>query len=76
MNRAGLLSGRNVAVYVAALALLVFTTFPFLWMASTAFKVSNEIFATPPTSGRAPSRSRTSNGCSPRRAFSPISSTA
>jgi ABC-type glycerol-3-phosphate transport system permease component len=36
-------------VYLAALALLVFTTFPFLWMASTAFKVSNEIFATPPT---------------------------
>ena len=49
MNRTGLLSGRNVVVYAAALALLVFTTFPFLWMASTAFKVSNEIFATPPT---------------------------
>ena len=40
---------RNVVVCLAALALLVFTTFPFLWMASTAFKVSNEIFATPPT---------------------------
>ena len=49
MNRAGLLSARNLPVYVAALVLLVFTTFPFLWMASTAFKVSNEIFATPPT---------------------------
>jgi hypothetical protein len=28
---------RNLAVCLAALALLVFTTFPFLWMASTAF---------------------------------------
>ena len=45
----GLFSPRNVAVCLAALALLVFTTFPFVWMGSTAFKVSNEIFATPPT---------------------------
>jgi ABC-type glycerol-3-phosphate transport system permease component len=45
----GLLGPRNIPVYLAALALLVFTTFPFLWMASTAFKVSHEIFATPPT---------------------------
>jgi ABC-type glycerol-3-phosphate transport system permease component len=40
---------RNPVIYLAALALLIFTTFPFLWMASTAFKVSNEIFVTPPT---------------------------
>ena len=44
-----LLNPRNLSIYVAALALLIFTTFPFLWMGSTAFKVSHEIFATPPT---------------------------
>ena len=49
MTRAALLSPRNLPLYLAALALLVFTTFPFLWMGSTAFKVSHEIFATPPT---------------------------
>ena len=31
------------------LVLLVFTAFPFAWMASTAFKPSREIFLTPPT---------------------------
>jgi ABC-type glycerol-3-phosphate transport system permease component len=36
-------------VWLAALALFLFTAFPLLWMALTAFKVSNEIFATPPT---------------------------
>jgi ABC-type glycerol-3-phosphate transport system permease component len=40
---------RTAMVWLAALALFVFTAFPLLWMASTAFKVSNEIFATPPT---------------------------
>ncbi len=40
---------RTAMVWLAALALLLFTAFPLLWMASTAFKVSNEIFATPPT---------------------------
>jgi multiple sugar transport system permease protein len=49
VTHATLLSPRNLPVYLAALALLVFTSFPFLWMASTAFKVSHEIFATPPT---------------------------
>ena len=49
VTRAALLSPRNWPLYLAALALLVFTTFPFLWMGSTAFKVSHEIFATPPT---------------------------
>ena len=40
---------RTAMVWLAALALFLFTAFPLLWMASTAFKVSNEIFATPPT---------------------------
>ncbi len=45
----GLTSPRGQAVMLAALALLVFTAFPFVWMASTAFKPSREIFVTPPT---------------------------
>jgi ABC-type glycerol-3-phosphate transport system permease component len=50
MNRPyGLLSPRRQAVVLAALALLVFTAFPFAWMASTALKPSREIFVTPPT---------------------------
>ena len=50
MNRSyGLLSLRGQAVLVAGLALLIFTAFPFAWMASTAFKPSQEIFVTPPT---------------------------
>src|SRR5256886_8221421 len=50
MNRSsGLLSPRGQAVMLAALALLVFTAFPFAWMASTALKPSREIFANPPT---------------------------
>jgi ABC-type glycerol-3-phosphate transport system permease component len=36
-------------VAVCALALLFFSAFPFLWMGSTAFKDSREIFATPPS---------------------------
>jgi ABC-type glycerol-3-phosphate transport system permease component len=50
MNRSyGLLSPRGQALMLAALALLVFTVFPFAWMASTALKPSREIFVTPPT---------------------------
>ena len=50
MNRSyGLLSLRGQAVMWAALALLVFTAFPFAWMASTALKPSREIFVTPPS---------------------------
>src|SRR5919109_892330 len=50
MNRSdGLLSPRGQALLFAALALLVFTAFPFAWMASTALKPSREIFAPPPT---------------------------
>ena len=45
----GLTSPRGQAVMWAALALLVFTAFPFVWMASTALKPSREIFVTPPT---------------------------
>jgi len=43
------LSVPGQAVIICALALLVFSAFPFAWMASTAFKPSHEIFATPPT---------------------------
>jgi ABC-type glycerol-3-phosphate transport system permease component len=50
MNRPyGLLSPRRQAVVLAALALLVFTAFPFAWMVSTALKPSREIFVAPPT---------------------------
>jgi multiple sugar transport system permease protein len=50
MSRAsGLTSPRGQAVMLAALLLLVFTAFPFAWMASTALKPSREIFVTPPT---------------------------
>ncbi|MGH6816537.1 MAG: carbohydrate ABC transporter permease [Hyphomicrobiaceae bacterium] len=36
-------------VLIAAAALVVFAMFPFAWMATTAFKPSQEIFVTPPT---------------------------
>jgi multiple sugar transport system permease protein len=49
VSRTGLSSLRTPLVWLAALALFLFTAFPLLWMASTAFKVSNEIFATPPS---------------------------
>ena len=50
MNRSySLFSPRGQLVILAALVLLVFTAFPFVWMASTAFKPSREIFITPPT---------------------------
>jgi ABC-type glycerol-3-phosphate transport system permease component len=49
VSGARLFSLRTPLVWLGALALLVFTAFPLLWMASTAFKVSQEIFATPPS---------------------------
>jgi multiple sugar transport system permease protein len=49
VSRTGLFSWRTPLVWLGALALFAFTAFPLLWMASTAFKVSNEIFATPPS---------------------------
>jgi multiple sugar transport system permease protein len=49
VTRALAFGPRGPLLLVAALALLTFAAFPFLWMASTAFKVSHEIFATPPT---------------------------
>jgi ABC-type glycerol-3-phosphate transport system permease component len=50
MNRSyGWPALRSQAVILAALVLLVFTAFPFAWMASTALKPSREIFVTPPT---------------------------
>src|SRR5205809_7730473 len=45
----GLLSPRGQTLIFAALVLLIFTAFPFAWMASTALKPSREIFVTPPT---------------------------
>ena len=50
MNRAlSLRTPRGQLVLFGALLLLVFTAFPFAWMASTAFKPPREIFLTPPT---------------------------
>ena len=50
MNRAfNLMTLRGQLVLVAALVLLVFTAFPFAWMASTAFKPPREIFLNTPT---------------------------
>ena len=50
MNRAfAPLTMRGQLVLVAAAALVVFTAFPFVWMAMTAFKPSQDIFITPPT---------------------------
>jgi ABC-type glycerol-3-phosphate transport system permease component len=44
-----LLTVRSQFVLLMALVLLVFTAFPFAWMASTAFKPPREIFVTPPS---------------------------
>jgi ABC-type glycerol-3-phosphate transport system permease component len=41
--------GRLALLIVSATALALFSGFPFLWMISTAFKDSHEIFATPPS---------------------------
>jgi len=50
VNRAlSLMTPRGQLVLFGALMLLVFTAFPFAWMASTAFKPPREIFLTPPT---------------------------
>ena len=40
---------RAPLILLAAAALVVFTAFPFVWMAMTAFKPSQDIFITPPT---------------------------
>ena len=42
-------SFRGLTVLTCALMLLIFAAFPLAWMASTAFKSSQEIFVTPPT---------------------------
>jgi ABC-type glycerol-3-phosphate transport system permease component len=50
MNRAyGFFSPSGQLVAFCALALLFFSAFPFFWMGATAFKPSQEIFATPPS---------------------------
>jgi ABC-type glycerol-3-phosphate transport system permease component len=43
------LGGRTLLILAASALLVVFCGFPFVWMVSTAFKESQEIFATPPT---------------------------
>jgi ABC-type glycerol-3-phosphate transport system permease component len=45
----GFLSLPGQMVLLCALALLIFSGFPFVWMALTAFKPSQEVFATPPS---------------------------
>ena len=42
-------SARGPALALAVALLVGFAAFPFLWMATTAFKTSQEIFLTPPT---------------------------
>lgn len=39
---------QRTALFVGVAVLLVFTAFPFLWMAATAFKPSEEVFLWPP----------------------------
>ena len=40
---------KKIALAAGVALLLVFTAFPFVWMITTAFKLPNEIFVTPPT---------------------------
>ena len=49
MTRARALRSNLVLVLFAAALLVIFAGFPFAWMISTAFKESQEIFATPPS---------------------------
>jgi ABC-type glycerol-3-phosphate transport system permease component len=50
VNRAfSLMTLRGQLTVLAAAALVIFAAFPFVWMAVTAFKPSQEIFVTPPT---------------------------
>ena len=49
MTRARAMRSNLVLVLFAAALLVIFAGFPFAWMISTAFKESQEIFATPPS---------------------------
>ena len=49
MTIARALRASSPLALITALLLVIFCAFPFAWMFSTAFKVSHEIFATPPT---------------------------
>ena len=49
MSRARASRSNLVLVLFAATLLVIFAGFPFAWMISTAFKESQEIFATPPS---------------------------
>jgi multiple sugar transport system permease protein len=49
MSRARASRSNLVLVLFAAALLVIFAGFPFAWMISTAFKESQEIFATPPS---------------------------
>jgi ABC-type glycerol-3-phosphate transport system permease component len=48
MNRRSALFLRHFSLTFAIVALLLFTAFPFAWMAATAFKPSQEVFYWPP----------------------------
>jgi ABC-type glycerol-3-phosphate transport system permease component len=49
MTATSTFGGRTLLILAASALLVVFCGFPFVWMISTAFKESHEIFATPPT---------------------------
>ena len=46
--RKSMFNPRSLVIFVSVSLLLVFTGFPFIWMAATAFKSSAEIFVYPP----------------------------
>ncbi|MFG3595312.1 carbohydrate ABC transporter permease [Bradyrhizobium sp. RDI18] len=48
MNRRSALFLQRFSLALAIIALLLFTAFPFAWMAATAFKPSQEVFYWPP----------------------------
>jgi ABC-type glycerol-3-phosphate transport system permease component len=48
MNRRSALFLQRFSLTIAIIALLLFTAFPFAWMAATAFKPSQEVFYWPP----------------------------
>tara|TARA_R110000751_G_scaffold234229_3_gene335520 strand:- start:142533 stop:143375 length:843 start_codon:yes stop_codon:yes gene_type:complete len=47
-GRKSMFNPRSLVIFVSVSLLLVFTGFPFIWMAATAFKSSAEIFVYPP----------------------------
>ncbi|MDF1779219.1 MAG: carbohydrate ABC transporter permease [Rhizobiaceae bacterium] len=47
-GRKSMFNPRSLVIFVSVSLLLLFTGFPFIWMAATAFKSSAEIFVYPP----------------------------